>query len=71
MPSREGVISDSTEEENFIRQVMLDRAKTTVFLCDSTKFDTTSLYTLTELDLVDFAVFDKEPEKLVTKATVI
>ena len=69
--SKEGVISDSTEAENFIRFLMLERAEKTVFLCDSEKFETTSLYTLTTLDQIDFAVFDKPFEGLHTKATVL
>ncbi len=66
-----GMISDSTEDENFVRQIMLKHAKTTVFLCDSEKFDTESLFTLASLDDVDFAVFDKPYPSLKTKATVL
>lgn len=69
--SLDGIISDSTEEENFIRRVMLDRAQKTVFLCDSTKFNTSSLYTLAPLDKINFAVFDKEFEGLKTAACVL
>ena len=53
-----GVISDSTEEENFVRQCMLNAAKTSVFLCDSEKFDKSALYVLCNLSDVDFAAFD-------------
>lgn len=67
----DGVISDSTEEENFVRGLMLERANSKVFLCDSTKFNKRSLYTLTSLDNVDFAVFDKEAEGIFTSATVL
>ena len=67
----DGLISDSTEEENFVRRAMLERAKTKVFLCDSTKFGKRSLYGLAHLDDVDFAVFDKEYEGLSTSATVL
>ena len=69
--SIDGMISDSTEEENYVRSVMLERANKTVFLCDSTKFNTKSLYTLSSLDCIDYAVFDRDFEGLVTKATVI
>lgn len=69
--SKDGIITDATEEENFARSIMLKRAKKTVFLCDSTKFDATSLYTLTSVDCVDFAVFDKEFEGFTTKAIII
>lgn len=69
--SQDGVISDSTEEENFAREIMLERSKETVFLCDSTKFNTSALYTLTSLGEIDFAVFDKEFSELVTSAKIL
>lgn len=69
--SQKGVISDSTEEENFIRSVMLEHAEKTVFLCDSGKFNFTSTYTLTTVDNIDIAVFDKPFEQLETKATIL
>jgi DeoR/GlpR family transcriptional regulator of sugar metabolism len=69
--SVDGIISDSTEEENHVRSVMLERTEKSVFLCDSTKFNTKSLYTLSSLDRIDYAVFDKEFEGLVTKATIL
>ena len=68
---RDGMITDSTEEENYVRSVMLERADKTVFLCDSTKFNTKSLYTLTSLDRIDYAVFDKDFDGLVTKSTLL
>jgi len=69
--SIDGVITDSTEEENYVRSLMLERADKTVFLCDSTKFNTKSLYTLNSLDNIDYAVFDRDFDGLVTKATLI
>ncbi|MBQ9070692.1 MAG: DeoR/GlpR transcriptional regulator [Clostridia bacterium] len=69
--SIDGMISDSTEEESYVRSVMLERANKTVFLCDSTKFNTKSLYTLSSLDCIDYAVFDRDFEGVVTKATLI
>ena len=68
---RDGLISDSTEEENYVRQMMLTRAKTKVFLCDSTKFEKRALHKLAMLDDVDFAVFDKAFDGLKTSATVL
>ena len=68
---KNGIISDSTEEENYVRSIMLRQADKSVFLCDSTKFDTSSLYTLTNLDSIDYAVFDKEFDGLVTKTKLI
>lgn len=60
----DGTISDSTEEENYLRSLMLKATKYSVFLCDSEKFNKRSLYTLTNLDQIDMAVFDKEYEGL-------
>lgn len=57
--SKDGIISDSTEEENYVRKLMLRCAKTKVFLCDSSKFDKTSTYKLCTLKDVDEAVFDR------------
>ncbi|MBE6597539.1 MAG: DeoR/GlpR transcriptional regulator [Ruminococcaceae bacterium] len=53
-----GVISDSTEEENHLRALMIANAKTRVFLCDSEKFNKRSLHRLTSLTELDAAVFD-------------
>jgi DeoR/GlpR family transcriptional regulator of sugar metabolism len=69
--SIDGVITDSTEEENYVRSVMLERADKTVFLCDSTKFNTKSLYTLTSLDCIDYVVFDRDFDGLTTKARLL
>lgn len=54
----QGNISDATEEENYVRKIMLNSAKTRVFLCDSEKFSTRNTYQLCNLDAVDYAVFD-------------
>ena len=69
--SIDGMISDSTEEENYVRSVMLERANKTVFLCDSAKFNTKSLYTLTSLDCIDYVVFDKDFDELITQARLL
>ena len=57
---RNGLITDLNAEENHLRKLMIKSAKQSVFLCDSEKFDTTALYTLTTLDQVDYAVFDED-----------
>lgn len=69
--SRDGVISDPILEENQIRALALENAKTSVFLCDGDKFGTESLYKLTSLDRVDVAVFDKPFHELKTKCKVL
>ncbi|MBQ8309522.1 MAG: DeoR/GlpR transcriptional regulator, partial [Clostridia bacterium] len=56
--SKDGMISDPIAEENHIRTLMLQNAKFSVFLCDSEKFDTESLYRLVSLDRIDACVFD-------------
>lgn len=55
----DGTISDSTEEENYMRRLMMKAAKKSVFLCDNEKFHRTSLYRLCDINDVDVAVFDK------------
>lgn len=65
----DGVVSDPTEEENRLRQIMLEHTKKSVFLCDSDKFGTSSLYRLTTVSDVDVCVFDTPFDKLDTKLT--
>lgn len=62
--SDDGVISDSTEEENYLRKLMLKGAKKKIFLCDSSKFHASSTYKLCTLNDVDEAIFDVEREQL-------
>ncbi|MBR2466916.1 MAG: DeoR/GlpR transcriptional regulator [Clostridia bacterium] len=56
--SEDGVISDCTSEEVFLRNCMLKNAKTKVFLCDSTKFRTRSSFKQCELSDVDVIISD-------------
>lgn len=67
----QGNITDSTEEENFARILMLQSTKTSVFLCDSEKFNTSSVYKLGNLNGMDFAVFDKVFDGLSTSCTLL
>ena len=69
--SEDGIISDSTEEENYLRSIMIKSAKVRVFLCDSGKFGGLALYRLATLDQLEYAVFDTELSGLKTKCTVI
>ena len=66
-----GVISDYTAEENYLRTLMLQNAKQSVFLCDSEKFDAFALYTLTNLKNVDYVVFDAEYKQLRAKCNLL
>lgn len=54
----QGNISDATEEENYVRKLMLNSAKKRVFLCDSEKFHSENTYRLCNLNAIDCAVFD-------------
>lgn len=67
----DGIISDSTEEENYARYLMLKSAKKTVFLCDSEKFGKSAIYKLVSINDIDYIVFDKDFPKLVTTATLL
>ena len=69
--SRNGVISDPIPEENYIRSLMLENAKFSVFLCDSEKFDSQALYGLTTLDKIDACVFDKPFPELRTRCQIL
>lgn len=68
---KNGVISDPIAKENFVRSLMLERAKFSVFLCDSQKFDTESLYRLAALDKVDACIFDKPYSELKARCKII
>jgi len=69
--SQDGIISDPTPEENYIRKLMLENAKTSVFLCNSEKFGNQALYALASLDEVDYCVFDKPWSELKTKCKML
>ena len=69
--SRAGVISDPVSEESYIRSLMLENAKFSVFLCDSEKFDSESLYALTTVDKIDACVFDKPFPELKTRCQIL
>lgn len=68
---KSGNLTDSSDVENYLRSLMIKAAKTTVFLCDSDKFNKTSLYKLTTLNSVDYAVFDKNFDGLKAKCILI
>ncbi len=59
--SEDGVISDSTAEENAIRRQMLRQSDCGVFLCDSSKFGRRATHRLCSLEDVDICFFDKQP----------
>jgi DeoR/GlpR family transcriptional regulator of sugar metabolism len=67
----DGTISDPTQEENYLRSLMIANSKLTVFLCDSEKFNRRSTFSLTNLDKIDYAVFDIEYSNLKTKCKIL
>lgn len=68
---KDGIISDPTEEENYLRSIMISNARKRVFLCDSEKFNRRCLYTLTSVKDIDVAVFDVPFKGLKEKAEII
>ena len=64
---KNGVISDSTEEETYVRNLMLKSAKKRVFLCDGSKFDSVSTYALTNINNIDCVVSDRKYEGIIAK----
>lgn len=55
-----GVITDESEMETSLRQVMLSRAKKKIFLCDSTKVGQTRTFTVCTKDQVDHIICDEK-----------
>ena len=68
---KNGIISDPSEEENYLRSLMLENTKKSVFLCDSEKFGRKSLYTLASIKDIDAAVFDTPWEELKTRCRIL
>lgn len=69
--NKNGYISDPISEENLIRRIMIENSKASIFLCDSEKFGTDSLYRLTSIDKIDACVFDKPWNELKAKCRII
>lgn len=51
-----GMIVDTSEEETELRIALLKNAKTSVFLCDNSKFDKSALFNIVSLSEVDYLV---------------
>lgn len=58
-----GVIRDILDTENSLRRRMMENSSKTVFLCDSTKFNKTSSFSVCELKEVDCMVCDSLPDE--------
>lgn len=54
--NKSGEIYDIFEQENYLRLCMMQNATKKIFLCDSTKFDTTSPFRLCSMIDVDYIV---------------
>ena len=54
--NKNGEIYDIFEQENYLRLCMMKNASKKIFLCDSTKFDTTSPFRLCSMSDVDYIV---------------
>ena len=64
-----GVITDPNQEENFIRQLMIQQSRQSVFLCDSSKFGKDSRYRLAALDEISVSIFDAPYEALTCRSS--
>lgn len=54
-----GWITDYSDAENHLRHVVLKQSAKSVFLCDHSKFDKTSVYNLVHLSEVDYIITDQ------------
>ena len=52
----QGMIVDSSEAENELRRYVMERAGTSVFLCDKSKFGKNAVFNLVSLTQVDYMV---------------
>ena len=58
--SREGVITDCTQEEIFVRHAMMKNAARKIFLCDSSKLGATASFVQCDLGQVDVLVCETD-----------
>lgn len=61
--SAEGVITDCTREEVAVRETILQNARKKIFLCDSSKFNTVSVYRQCDLGQIDTLVSEDDRAK--------
>ena len=66
-----GLITDSSQEETYIRNVMLKHANKKYFLCDSEKVGQTALYTLTDITSIDACILEKEWKALKSNGNIV
>lgn len=58
--NREGIITDSNEDEAYIKQIMMNKAKKIILALDSSKLDKTGLITFGFLEDIDYIVSDSD-----------
>lgn len=68
---KDGTISSPSEDGIYLRQLMMKNSYKSVFLCDSHKFNQSSVYTFASIDDIDVAVFDEPYKNLKTKCQII
>ena len=51
-----GMIVDTSEEETELRIALMKNAKTSVFLCDNSKFDKSAMFNIASLSEVDYLI---------------
>ena len=66
--SDKGIISDWSEEECNMRVAMSKHAKIKVFMCDSSKFSSTSAFKLFPISKVDYVVSDAPLNEKITSS---
>lgn len=66
-----GFISDPNWEEVYICQLMIQRSRQSVFICDSSKFRTESPYRLASLSQISACVFDEPWNELQCRSQIM
>ena len=56
----DGIISDTSVEENLVRAEAVKNSEKTIFLCDSSKFSMTAPFNLMNVNDVDYVITDAE-----------
>ncbi len=61
---KNGIITDINEPETVIRQKAMKNTDKAVFLCDNTKFDKSSTFSVCNVDDISYIVTDKVPDNI-------
>ena len=60
--SQDGIITDNSDAECYITSVMIEQARNSVYLCDESKANRSSLYNLTTVDKIHKVFTTASPE---------